>query len=395
MFTMKVKSLIVVMAFVVSSCTTGSSESSMPNDNWKSFDETIAFEDEKVVQLPLDASTGFWHYSMSVDVIDGVDVLSFINPMNNAIYTYDLMNSSLMGKTLLDKQGPNAVGALNLATHKLVSLDSMFIFNLMHGVMYLSNAEGKIVKKSTLVNYKIDGVMGNPEPSLSSPMVLLGNKLYISCSIDQYEESYKERKAVMTYDFLTDETAYVVGYPETYSQAYWGPVFKYIPSLDLGLDGKSLVANFSVEPKIQKTNDRGELLSTHYEMSSYIDKIEPLDSDIKTAVRINHNVVNPEKKEYGLTNSDFNKIISDPYRGYYYRVAYIRPTLEEFRSGNTVIDFSISVLTEDFKKIGEKLFDGSIYRPSMIFSGKGGLYIGRTDLYSQDEDIMPFSLFKL
>ena len=81
---------------------------------------------------------------------------------------------------------------------------------------------------------------------------------------------------------------------------------------------------------------------------------------LKTAVRIDHNVANPEKKEYSRTSSDFNKIISDPYRGYYYRVAYIRPTLEEFRSGNTVIDFSISILNEDFKKIGEKLFDGSI-----------------------------------
>ena len=121
---------------VVSSCTTGSSESSMLSDNWKSFDETVVFEEDKIVQLPLDASTGFWHYSMSVDVIDGVDLLSFINPLNNAIYTYDLVNSSLMGKTLLDKQGPDAVGSLNLAAHKLVSLDSIFIFNLIMAYVF-------------------------------------------------------------------------------------------------------------------------------------------------------------------------------------------------------------------------------------------------------------------
>jgi hypothetical protein len=76
-------------------------------------------------------------------------------------------------------------------------------------------------------------------------------------------------------------------------------------------------------------------------------------------------------------------------------VAYIRPTLEKFRLGTSTPDFSISILDKEFKKIGEQFFDGSVYRASMIFLGKNGLYIGRPDLYSQDEDTMPFSLMKL
>ena len=246
-----------------------------------------------------------------------------------------------------------------------------------------------------MIDYKEEGVTPNPEPSLSAPMIFVGNKLYMTCSIDKYEENYGKRKSVMRYDFSANKMDYIIDYPEVYNQAYWGSVFKYIPSIDLGLDRGSLIVNFPVDPWLQKTSMEGEVLSRHYEVSSHIEGIKPLDPDVRTAVRVNHNVVDQGKKEYSLTNSDFNKIIADSYNSLYYRVAYIRPTLERLRSGSSTPDFSISILNKEFEKIGEQFFDGKVHRASMIFLGKSGLYIGRSDLYSKNEDTMSFSLMKL
>jgi hypothetical protein len=384
-----------VVLSLVFSCGTDSFELSMSNENWKEFNENVILLEDKVIQLPLDDKTGFWHYSMAVDQASDGDKLSFLNPLNNSLYVYDLDNSVLKSKTPFDKEGPNGTGSLNLAYHKFISPDSILVFNMWQGVLYLNNIEGEVSWKLPLIDRKIEGIIPNPEPSLSAPMILMNNKLYITCSIDRYEENYAGRKSVMTFDMSTKVIDYIIDYPAIYSQAYWGSVFKYVPSIDLGLDRNSLVVNFPVDPWIQKIDDEGEVLSIHYEVSSHIDKIDPLDPDVKTAVRVNHNVANQEKKEYSLTNSDFNKIISDPYNNLYYRVAYIRPTLEKLCSGTPTPDFSISILNKEFEKVGEKFFDGSVYRASMVFSGKGGLYIGRSDLYSKDEDTMSFSLMTL
>ena len=185
----------------------------------------------------------------------------------------------------------------------------------------------------------------------------------------------------MRWDIETKELEYVTPYSDLYNESYWGSVFKYIPSLDVSLDKKSLIINYPVDPKLYKSNYDGTVLSSHYEASSYVDKIR----EISEAVRVDHSVPNMKKKEYSLTNSDFNKIITDHQNKLYYRISYLRPTLEQLRSGRFNPHFSMD---QEFNKRGEKYFDGNIFRPSMVFVGHRGLYIGRTDLYSENEDIL-------
>ncbi|MGW8124066.1 DUF4221 family protein [Roseivirga echinicomitans] len=102
-----------------------------------------------------------------------------------------------------------------------------------------------------------------------------------------------------------------------------------------------------------------------------------------------------EQNEYSLSTSDYNRIIYDSYRNVYYRIAYLRPSIDMLRLGQRTIDFSISILDENFIKIGERKFDGKIYRSSMILVGSLGLNIARIDLYNDDQDLLSYDIFKL
>jgi len=140
----------IAVLFLVFSCGTDSFDLKMSNGNWKDFNEDVVLLEDKVIELPLDDKTGFWHYSMAVDEVSEVDMLSFLNPLNNSLYIYDLENSVLSSKTSFDSEGPNGTGSLTLAFHKYINPDTVLVFNIWQGVMYFTNVKGTVTKKTTV-----------------------------------------------------------------------------------------------------------------------------------------------------------------------------------------------------------------------------------------------------
>ena len=132
-----------IIITLITGCSYQKMEIEMPADNWKSFKKTIELQEIDTINLPLDKETSFWHYSMSVDNLNGKDELSFINTINNALYIYDLETELLEKKVTYSVEGPNGTGSLNLVGHKIINSDSVYIFNIFQGQIYLSNLEEK------------------------------------------------------------------------------------------------------------------------------------------------------------------------------------------------------------------------------------------------------------
>ncbi len=349
----------------------------------------------EVKRFPLDKRSSFWHYSMHVDDYETVKTFSFINSITNSVYVYDSHTTELLSAINLEVEGPNGVGNLYLASHLMLEDGSFYLFNISLGTLFKIRHDATVEKKYLIRNYKEESSMSNPEPSMAAPLSLIGGELYIMCSMDRYQANYKETYNMMVFNLETEEYRFIYEFPDSYNSGYWGDVFKYIPSFDYNENKNHIVLSYPVDPNIYVMALDGSMVSSHFESSSYITEMPPMREDINHGIKKDHGVKDPEQTEYSLSTSDFNKIMYDKYRDVYYRIAYLRPTVEQLRSGRRAPDFSISVLNSDFVKIGEKWFDGLKFRASMVLVGSQGLLVGRTDLYASNEDQLPMSLFSL
>ncbi|WGH74118.1 DUF4221 family protein [Tenacibaculum tangerinum] len=106
---------------------------------------------------------------------------------------------------------------------------------------------------------------------------------------------------------------------------------------------------------------------------------------------VNWNNIN----SYSLSNSDYTAVIKDSYRNLYYRIVYLRPSLEDVKKGKRVPDFSVIVINENLDIIVEKKFNSTIYSHTIIIPNEKGLAIARKDLYNLNDNKLTFSFFNI
>lgn len=359
--------------------------------NHTEFENKFELTSKGMKNLELDEETGFRHYSLRTDRIKDKEYISFINSMNNSVYIYESKSNNLITKIPLERDGDNGIGSLSIAAHALLSLDSLFIFNTSTGRSYILNNQGEIVNKWTMIDYRNAFSEPNPEPSTMSPIVRINDSFYFSCSFDRYLNDYSTSYSIAKFNIKTGKTEFMIALSEAYNKGYWGDQFKYNPSFDYDFDNK-LVVSFPIDPELHTYSLDGEFIGKYFESSKYITSMTPFKEKASFGVKKDHGIRDTEQLEYSLTNSDFRRIIFDPYRQFYYRIAYIRPSVDQFRSGQRLTDFSISILDRSFRKVGERKFDSDKYSPSSILLSEDGLLLGRTDLYANDENLMSFEI---
>ncbi|MEC7755608.1 MAG: hypothetical protein VYB44_16370 [Bacteroidota bacterium] len=367
----------------------------LSEENHTKFERSAMLSSCGFITFPLDKETGFRHRSMSIDSFDGNDYLSFINTLNNSIYIYEINAPNNLKKIELSKQGPDGVGGLSIASHKLLSSDSIMLFNAMSANLFILDSKGQVIFKESLLDYKTIKREPNPEPSTLSPIIFKNNTVFMSGSFDSYLTDYSSSMTTISYNLETKELDFIIPLSEIYNSGYWGEQFKYNPSLTYSQKLDKLLVNYPIDPKISIVDFDGNKTDDFYEVNSLINEIKPLREDIEYGLEKDHSIRDPEQYEYSLTNSDFRTIISDNYNDLFYRIAYIRPSTEEFKLGQKMTNSAISIINSDFKKIGEKFFDSSKYDPSSILVCKEGILIARSDLYKTDEDNLTFELFKI
>ena len=366
--------------------------------NSTNFIEQFFLAEAGIFEVDLDKETGFEHYSMRIDSTLNGEYYSFINGSINVIYIYEYETSQLVYEVGLDYEGPNGVGYLQMASHMIIGLDSILVYNVQTGILHLANTRGEVYWKENLMNYfmnseEIPEVF--PEPSIYSPLVKVNNDIYFVCSISRYSTDYSKTYSIFKINLKTRNKDHLYALPKVYNSGYWGAVFKYIPSFDFNQKTGHMILSFPIDPRLHVMSLDGREVNSHYESSKYIESMTPLRTDIGYGLKKDHNVADTEQREYSLSTSGFGRIIYDLYRNVYYRIAFIRPSIESLRSGRRILDFSISVLDEKFIKVGERKFDGEIYSVSIILLSNEGLAIARKDLYNSNEDLISYTIFKL
>ncbi|MGW8123665.1 DUF4221 family protein [Roseivirga echinicomitans] len=263
--------------------------------NSTDFDEKFSLTENGTNKIVLDNETGFSHYSMQIDsTIDG-EFFSFINEKNNSVYIYNHENSNLVKKVKIDSQGPNGMGNLQLSSHKIISLDSILIYNLYTRILYLTNSESEVYWKENLADHNVNASDPNLEPSLSSPIIKVGDNVFFACSIDSYSTDYSSSYSVMRFNLKTGERKYLYALPEVYNSGYWGAVFKYIPSLDFNKTNGQMVLNYPIDPRLYVVSIDGEgKASSHFESTRYINDMNPLRNNISYGTKKDHSVSSPK-----------------------------------------------------------------------------------------------------
>jgi len=185
-------------------------------------------------------------------------------------------------------------------------------------------------------------------------------------------------------------------YPKAYTNAYWGAMYKYVPSMAYNSKTSKTVISYPISSFVYIMDMKNGVKDSVYVSSKYLKQaIPPYSFDVKLKESKNRDW---EKiNEFSGTNSNYYCIIYDNFRDVYYIVVAIRPTLEERnRTGEYGPNFSIIICDNKFNKIGEtEIFDTDIYGMSNIMLVKDGLAISRPDLYRSNENNLCYSIFNL
>lgn len=365
--------------------------------NAKEFEEKYILQPSGSSNFYLDKESTFINNSVSYfDISDSQSCYSFLNAINNSISIFDYTSKKEIKKIMLQREGPDGVGKLEFpSAHLIVNLDSIYVYNIMEGRLYLVDQQGKVKNRIMLIDYVHDKYNGCPEPSTGSPMVKINNDIYFPCNLNAYQKSYAGYHSVLKLNLLNNEISYLFKLPEVYDKAFWGESFKYVVSLCYNSDENKLVLNYPVDPYLYTGTTSGEIKEKTFVGSKYFEGIPPMTQDVQYGVKKDQNVKDIRQREYSLSTPDYNRIIYDKFRKIYYRIAYLRPAMTEVRKNNTVPGLSVVILDNKLSKMGELFLDSKLYDPSMIFVSRQGLNFARKDFYKLHEDSLQFEAFNL
>lgn len=361
-------------------------------ENAENFNDRIKLEVSGELALALDEESGFSYSSIDIKEVDSINYLSYLNYNNNNVYVYNIDSPKTIAfKTPLDKGGANGVGTLSFSdAHLFINPDSIYIYNYKDGILYLVNQMGHVVDKQII---KPENENSNrsiyPYPSTKNPIVRIGNHLFLTGHLANVEDSYNHHKAVIRYNIKSKEVDNLFNFPERYQDKIWGLNWKYIATILHNPNTNKLILNFPTDPFIYEANIDGDILSEYFVGASKFKKIPHMGHSAKEWSKIRYEDI----AEFSMTTSDYNRVLYDPYRGYFYRIAYVRPDLEMYEKGLEVPNLLVMIITEQFEKVGELELSSDKYDVEMIFVSKMGISFARRDLYNQNSDRLTFDVF--
>ena len=347
----------------------------------------------KEKQFELDAETSynaFYLYVFSDE--KGKEYLSFLNYRTNQILFYDFETCDFLFKTEMEREGVHGVNLLS--GYYIKDFNNIYVSSYSTPGLIKTDTTGKILQK-ILYGTTNDGYEIVPSYAPSSrpfiPPIFIGDTLYIiqqaanhiytatktpiSVAIDTLHHTYKQLPFLFG-DILPDEYFSQQG-ESRFSREYNENRFIY---------------SFYADEYIYVTSTNHQNIEKIHVKSKYIDRIEMIKppSDPNVAV----------KKV--LETAHYGDLIYDKYRNVYYRFVYPKTELDANKThmGTGVFGrklFSVIILDEQFRIIGETRFPENIYNSFVFFVHSDGLYISSDYQinFEQSDDQLNFELFEL
>lgn len=364
-------------------------------------EKTIQFKLEQtndITTLKLDSVTGFYQQlSFRADQINQSEsTISFINRLNSSVYIYSATSGERLNTFKLERDGPEGIGDPIISSLLVHNLDSVFIYSPNMRSIFLFNREGKMMDKQVIMRFDDESIPIMPEPIGLSRMIKVENEIFLPSIFKRRLESYQNIPSITVYNINDKSVSVRYPYPAKYSEAHWGSTFKYNTSLAYITEKSEIVISYPIINDLYVYNTRQpENMTAQTAKSQWIDKFEPFKEDINEAIGNNSGSYWDDMSRHSLINSDFSGLLFNPFNKILYRFAYIRPSEQEYNSGNESANLAIAAFDKDYNKLAEILLENSKYQLSMIAFNKEGLLIARPDLFELDENTMPLELIKL
>jgi hypothetical protein len=352
---------------------------------------------QRVANLKLSTEDGLNFFNHSISNYKGRkgETISILNPNKNIIHLFNGIDGEKLKNINLELDGPNGVGGLGMvSSHLIHNLDSIFIYNLQTGILFLVDEKGQKINQYLVTDYTDEINFPAPFPSTITPFYFFDGKIYMSCGINNYSDKFVEYPSSLVLDLDSKKISYNSTFPPKYDEAFWGITFKYDAGITVNHVEKKILFNFPIDNWVysqdleSKSNPEKKLAN-----SIYFEEHKAFDPNPEKYKSIDFSTKNIPLEHHAFSNSDYAGILFDPNNQVYYRIAFIRPNIADVEEGNRVPDISIITLDRNLKKIGEDLFLGKTYDNTMIFVTSRGLNIARKDLYSKDENYLEFEVF--
>jgi hypothetical protein len=388
------KRLIYLFLFILISCDQKVEDiSNYQEKNGRDYTKIFEFDIVKQLKFKLEPPMRYSTNSISSSIIDGEEIISYLDSDNQSILTFSSKSGELLKNIPLEIEGPNGVGNIGyISAHYYLNNDSIFLYNRQVSPLYLINSKGEIRRKYKVTDYSGASNFPVPNSSTMSPIHFWNNSLLFSCGIQNYEDDFTGYPSLLQLDLNDGEIDYLSTFPEIYSKAFWGAYFKYDPSIALNTRKKEVIISYPIDHNIHVFNLESGLVKQYYVGSEFFEEIPPYKNDPSFFLKRNPSERDENETNHAFSTSEYRGIIYDEWRELFYRVALIRPSIETVISGDRRFSFSIIIFNENYEKVGETKLPNDKYDPSSIFLTMDGLAIFRKDLYSDNEDVLAFDI---
>ncbi len=353
----------------------------MENDQKGEFNSVWTLKKVGTKKFELDSVTSIKTGSVQYFRIGKAIYYSQLNPFNNSIYIYDFSIGGVDRVVRCSEEGDNGVG--NVSGHHVINFDSIFVYSYSLKKLSLIDDKGKVFFTKYLRKEKLSKGKYMPTPNLATnmPIILLGDHIYMSGSINgEYEdEDETNRPVVVSFDCAKGELDCFFSYPESYRKGKWfGRQYRKVYSV-FNPKNKLFVYSFPNDHYLYLTDHKSERIRK-YAGSQYFNGIESTNK---------HWYFDKARSlDFFQNQPSYSSIIYDKFRDCYYRLAEHPMT-----DSDTLYRKPISVVLLDgsLKWKGEYVLPDQKHSQHKYFVAEEGLYISR----AVNEDSMTYYVYEI
>lgn len=328
---------------------------------------------------------------------DSCEYLTFSNMWTRTLYIYDLLKEILVKRIVFQSEGPNGIGS-DLFGYYMTDFNHIYIPNISQNVIYLSDTTAQI-KQKILFDLTEEG--DRPVPAYytnidDQQLVFRGDSLFVPQRLNNtFGNQMVEKSPVgIVIDTLNHQvTSLPMKHPQLISTADVRKTIEGAITYSRIYNGEDFVYSFCMDEELYKVSPDHKRIEKYKAKSRYLPKLDFKKSpdDFNQVLKLNC-----EFPAYG-------HLIYDPYREVYYRIVHLKTEFTNPREDFLKIlhagrgDFSIMILSKDFKVLGETRFPAFTYVNHIFFVREDGLYLSTSHFKRADysDDKLCFQRLKL
>lgn len=351
-------------------------------------DDFLEYEIDSDTEIPL--------FNLYTFEDNGVEYLTFSNRFSRTILIYDLNAQELVKKVVFAGEGPNGIGNW---------LFGYFVKDMNHIYVPSANREEIFITDTTgILRDKIDySLTEDGESTVKAyytnldnvQMTFIGDSLFIPQMLNNRlgDRMVEESKTFVVVNMHTRKVFHFpMNFPQLISTSDVRTTIEGALTYSQVYDGENFIYSFAMDENLYKVNPQSGCLSKIPAISRYI-------SDLKFKKIPNDFTQNLKKT---CETADYGNILYDKYRKVYYRFVYPETELEQGLNYLNILhtgkkEFSIIIMDENLKIIGETKFPAYTYLSYICFINKNGLYLSTSHFMREDynDDVLRFQRFEL